>query len=58
MKLRVWLASGIRWLGTRNSDTILLTKIIFRSVNSRKYLKNLRSYKLNARVLSQAANMY
>jgi len=33
------------WLGTGTSDTLLRTEIMFRSMNERKYLKNLRSYK-------------
>jgi len=57
MKRRVRVASGFRWLGTGTSDTLLRTKIIFRSSNVRKCLKNLRRCKLNKRVLRQAANI-
>jgi hypothetical protein len=57
MKGRVRVASGFRWPGTGTSDTLLRTKIMFRSVNGRKCLKNLRSCKINKRVLRQAANM-
>ena len=50
MKRRVSVESGFRWLGTGISDTLLRTKITFTSVNGRKYLKNLRSYKLKKKV--------